>query len=107
VQLHLHGPFSEGQGSIDSHDWEASDVGCDVLWWSEHDFRLTGYQQVSHYGFEDWEEPLDRGEPWQNRLAKYERERKGLQVRGRPRQAQALFVDEPRREGGLVLGCGA
>ena len=24
VQLHVHGSFSEGVGSIDSHSWEAS-----------------------------------------------------------------------------------
>ena len=46
VQLHLHGSFSEGEGSIDSHSWEARDVGCEVLWWSDHDFRMTTYQHV-------------------------------------------------------------
>src|SRR6185436_3651171 len=64
VQLHLHGPFSEGDGSIDSHSFEASDVGCDVVWWSEHDFRLLDYGLVSHFGFEALQEELGLGEPW-------------------------------------------
>ena len=41
VQLHVHGSFSEGLGSIDSQSREAADVGLDVLWWSDHDWRLT------------------------------------------------------------------
>lgn len=64
VQLHLHGSYSEGVGSIDSHSWEAADVGADVLWWSDHDFRIDSYRHPSTFGFEDWTEPIDRGEPW-------------------------------------------
>lgn len=64
VQLHVHGSFSEGVGSIDSHSWEATDVGADAIWWSDHDFRVDSYRHPSTFGFEDWTEPLDRGEPW-------------------------------------------
>ncbi|MFN7950774.1 MAG: hypothetical protein U0610_03530 [bacterium] len=64
VQLHVHGSFSEGVGSIDSHSFEASDVGADVIWWSDHDFRITSYRHASIYDFEDWEEPLGKDEPW-------------------------------------------
>ena len=52
AQLHLHGPFSEGTASIDSHSFEARDVGADVLWWSEHDFRITSYGAHDRFGFE-------------------------------------------------------
>jgi hypothetical protein len=58
VQMHLHGSFSEGVGSIDSHSWEATDVGADVIWWSDHDFRITSYGHVSTFGFEDETEPM-------------------------------------------------
>ena len=51
-QLHLHGPFSEGVASIDSHSFEARDVGADVLWWSEHDFRITSHAMRTGFGFE-------------------------------------------------------
>jgi len=37
VQMHLHGPASEGTGSLDTHSREAELLGVDVLWWSGHD----------------------------------------------------------------------
>lgn len=55
-QLHLHGSFSEGTGSINSHSFEARDVGADVLWWSDHDFRITSHGMTSSFGFEDREQ---------------------------------------------------
>lgn len=58
VQMHVHGSFSEGIGSIDSHSHEATDVGADVLWWSDHDFRITSYGHVSSFGFEDFTEDM-------------------------------------------------
>ncbi len=98
VQLHLHGSFSEGKGSIDSHSYEAQDVGCDVLWWSDHDFRILTYEHVTRYGFESWQEPLDRGEAWKARLAKYLGDTKGLTPSPKPR-ASFDFTAFPVREG--------
>ena len=66
VQLHVHGSYSEGVGSIDSHSHEATDVGADAIWWSDHDFRVTSYHHASSFGFEDWTEPIDRGESWRD-----------------------------------------
>jgi hypothetical protein len=60
VQLHVHGSFSEGLGSIDSHSHEATDVGADVVWWSDHDFRITSYGHVSSFSFDDWREPMPK-----------------------------------------------
>lgn len=99
VQLHLHGPFSEGLGSIDSHSYEARDVGCDVLWWSEHDFRLTTYQHVARFGFEGQSEPLARGEAWQPYLRKTRQAEKGLQPLVEPPGARREFVTSPVLEG--------
>jgi hypothetical protein len=64
VQLHVHGPWSEGPGSLDSHGREAVGLGVDVLWWSDHDFRITSYRHVTGFGFEGPAEPLDRNESW-------------------------------------------
>jgi hypothetical protein len=64
TQLHVHGSFSEWIGSIDSHSYEASQLGLDVLWWSDHDFRATSYRQPSRYGFDAEEEPFDDDERW-------------------------------------------
>jgi len=98
VQLHLHGPFSEGEGSIDSHSYEASDVGCDVLWWSEHDFRLLDYGLVAHFGFEAWQEELGLGESWSTPFKRAEGT-KGLLLTGKPKGSKLNFVREPVREG--------
>jgi hypothetical protein len=42
-------------------------VGVDVLWWSEHDYRIGCYRLVSSFGFEGLTEPIDRGY-WTRRL---------------------------------------
>ncbi len=103
VQLHLHGSFSEGEGSLDSHGFEASDLGCDVLWWSDHDFRITTYEHVSRFGFEGWDEPLDRNEPWAVRLGKYLGDKKSLHVVSVPEGAAARLGSTQVREGALSL----
>src|SRR5262245_49037479 len=103
VQLHVHGSFSEGVGSLDSHGYEASDVGCDVVWWSDHDFRITSYEHVSRFGFEDWDEPLERNEPWRTHLRKYQGDKKRVRVLSWPQGAAAAFVPEPACEGAHSL----
>ena len=99
VQLHLHGSFSEGQGSIDSHSYEAQDVGCDVLWWSDHDFRIASYECVSRFGFEAAQEPLERGESWLVRLAKFRGQAKQITFRQSASGGTAEFVTSPVKEG--------
>ncbi len=64
VQLHVHGSFSEGLASIESQSHEAADVGLDALWWSDHDWRLTTYHTLSHFGFEDEPVEQDRAGDW-------------------------------------------
>jgi len=58
-QLHLHGSFSEGEGSIDSHSFEARDVHADVLWWSDHDFRIAYHRLPAAFSFDAQMEPVD------------------------------------------------
>jgi len=95
----VHGSFSEGEGSIDSHSWEARDVGCDVVWWSDHDFRLTTYQHVTRFGFEGPIEPLGRNESWAPRLKRNVAGRKLLEIITRPAGAQMRFERAPVKEG--------
>lgn len=64
IQMHLHGPFSEGSGSIASHTHQALNVGVDVLWWSDHDSIMTSYNTVSTFSFDDWTEPIHQNETW-------------------------------------------
>jgi hypothetical protein len=64
TQLHVHGSFSEGLGSIDSHVFEAARLGVDVIWWSDHDFRITGSRSLTNFGFESTRIPYGPDEPW-------------------------------------------
>jgi len=101
VQMHVHGSFSEGAGSVDSHSYEASDLGLDVLWWSDHDFRITSYRHATRFGFEGPEESLDRNESWRVRSSREERHKKYLKpdARRTPAGSLAEFTASDAREG--------
>lgn len=101
VQLHVHGSFSEGVGSIDSHSFEASDLGLDVIWWSDHDFRIASYHHVSTFGFEGESEPIDHREPWQGEPWQRLDRRKWLsRISGSPAAEDEMeFTDEQPFEG--------
>ncbi len=65
VQMHLHGSFSEGSGSIDSHTHSARNLGVDVLWWSDHDGLIAVYNRAHTFSFEEGlSEPLHNNETW-------------------------------------------
>lgn len=53
VQMHIHGSLSEQNGSMEWHAKKAQDVGVDVIWWTDHDWRtyLLGY--TPRYDFEN------------------------------------------------------
>jgi hypothetical protein len=101
VQLHAHGPFSEGPGSFESHGREAQAVGLDVLWWSDHDFRITSYRHATRFDFEGPSEPLDRGEAWSARFATETRGQKQIRPVARRciRESNADFVAGGAAEG--------
>ena len=54
AQLHLHGSFSEGDGTMLGHTREAERLGVDVLWWTDHEhfYFDDGLPAVSGYDFE-------------------------------------------------------
>ncbi len=68
VAMHVHGSFSEGDGSYEWHTNLADLAGVDVIWWSEHDWRSWHEQYTTKYDFESavyepqfgrWSEPDD------------------------------------------------
>jgi len=54
VQMHVHGSASEGPGSMHGHNVAAGQLGdaVDVLWWSDHDWRIAAHTYVTEYDFE-------------------------------------------------------
>lgn len=64
VQMHVHGSFSEGRGSIETQTLEALATNVDVIWWSDHDWRISFFHHVSRYSFDAWSEPTTANEPW-------------------------------------------
>ena len=51
MAMHVHSCFSEGTASMESQLDQAAQTGVDVLWWSEHEFRMqaAGARQVVHF----------------------------------------------------------
>jgi hypothetical protein len=47
VAMHLHSSFSEGTASMAAHLDQARRLGVDVLFWTDHDFRVSaqGYRR--------------------------------------------------------------
>lgn len=43
MAMHIHGPFSEGPGSFEAHLDQARRTGVDVIWWTDHDFRVAAH----------------------------------------------------------------
>ena len=51
MAMHIHASFSEGSGSMESHLRQAANTGIDVIWWSEHDHRMSArdYRKAVHF----------------------------------------------------------
>jgi hypothetical protein len=52
--LHMHGSFSEGLGSMEYHSDRAQQTGvADVIWWTDHDWRIEHWNHTRSYDFEN------------------------------------------------------
>jgi hypothetical protein len=51
MAMHIHSSFSEQNGSMDGHLFQAATNAVDVLWWTDHDHRMDGigYRNVTHF----------------------------------------------------------
>ena len=43
MAMHVHASASEGPGSMEAQLTQAAKCGVDVLWWTEHDFRMSAH----------------------------------------------------------------
>lgn len=57
MAMHLHASFSEKTASFEAHLAEARRIGVDVLWWTDHDFRVNAYGYRDAVGFDGFSEP--------------------------------------------------
>ena len=57
VAMHLHSSYSEGTASMAAHLDQARRLGVDVLFWTDHDYRVSaqGYRRPA----EKTEKPKD------------------------------------------------
>lgn len=65
MAMHIHSSFSEQSGSMDSHMFQAAKNAVDVIWWTDHDYRMQGitYRNVVH--FTSLTNEQTDGKPWQ------------------------------------------
>jgi hypothetical protein len=51
MAMHVHSSFSEQSASMDAQLFQAATNAVDVLWWTEHDWRMTGlgYRDTVHF----------------------------------------------------------
>lgn len=63
MAMHLHSSFSEGDASMETHLSEAAKNHVNVLWWTDHDWRMMGYgyRQVVHF---DAMSEIESGRTW-------------------------------------------
>lgn len=62
LALHMHGSMSEQSGSWEWHTAKAESAGVDIIWWTDHDWRLTSVRSMRRYDFESafWDAPWQR-----------------------------------------------
>ena len=63
MAMHIHGSFSEGTASMDAHLQQARRLGVDVVWWTDHDFRVAALGYRRAVGF-DGEQEYENGLAW-------------------------------------------
>jgi hypothetical protein len=63
MAMHIHGSFSEGTASMDAHLQQAQRLGVDVVWWTDHDFRVGAFGYRQAVGFDGESEP-ENGLDW-------------------------------------------
>jgi hypothetical protein len=94
LQLHLHGSLSEGPASMAAHDAAAAALApaVDVLWWTDHSWRVHGYTYVD--GF-DFEQGLSNDElvPRQPSIDELERIERTQTRSARPEELAALGIE--------------
>jgi hypothetical protein len=59
LAMHLHSSFSEGTASMATHLDQARRLGVDVLFWTDHDFRVSAQGYRRRLGLGSWTDTED------------------------------------------------
>jgi hypothetical protein len=72
MAMHIHSSFSEQNGSMDGHLYQAAKNAVDVLWWTDHDHRMDGvnYRNVTHFTSFSEKGATGQGGAWSWTVAK-------------------------------------
>jgi hypothetical protein len=84
MAMHIHASLSEGTASMAAHLDQATRFGVDVLWWTDHDFRMSAHGHTTAVGFDGPAEGTGTT-LWQWRQA----------LEGGPQVAAAEYVADP------------
>lgn len=69
LAMHLHSSFSEGTASMATHLDQARRVGVDVLFWTDHDFRVSAQGYRRRLALDGWTSTEDGVElTWRRRV---------------------------------------
>jgi len=66
--MHIHSAFSEQYGSMQGHLYQAQQNAVDVIWWTDHDYPMSGltYRKTVHFTSLTAEKPeAGEGRAWQ------------------------------------------
>lgn len=72
MAMHIHSSFNEFAGSMDAHLDQAQRNAVDVVWWTDHDRRMSAFQFRSVVHFTSLTNETGDGKPW-----KWQMERSG------------------------------
>jgi hypothetical protein len=64
MAMHVHASFSEGRASMHAQADEATANGLDVIWWTEHDWRMSAHGYRTLVSFDSLTAESEAGRPW-------------------------------------------
>jgi hypothetical protein len=65
MAMHIHSSFSEKYGSMDGQLFEAARNNVDVIWWTDHDTKMSGITDKNVVHFTSLTNETTDGTPWQ------------------------------------------
>ncbi|HEX5016294.1 MAG TPA: hypothetical protein VFX15_01770 [Actinomycetes bacterium] len=65
MAMHIHSSFSEGWASMSQHLDQATKNGVKVIWWTDHDFRMSGNRFKNEVHFTSLTNETGQGGRWE------------------------------------------